>query len=562
MQNHAIKAFVLLFFVCGVASSKEEDNFPATKSVVGTRIQRLAALLSSQADRSDTIAENTEKFPSKVRKLSSYSQSEGDLISQVGSIVNISEFKGRVNIAAQGISGWLGVNSEGMRDYASKLDTIRQLVADSRNYQELQSVLAGEHIPIEAAKYLAGGDVETEQKLTSLEVLMVGWGVTSTVDYPAVGMLLNTSGGVSEPVCTGTLVAPTIVLTAAHCFCSPNDGFGSVKACNDQMNAIKQHSENAQYQFFFQHIGIRPISNVIVHNDYRAEGKTVTGDLALAILEEPIKDVQPAEWNNIEPVAKNARGFTVGFGRQNTAEDLAEIAQGVGTKAIGKISLSSCDTLRNNGFHSDGKLCWPYKPLDQISSICSGDSGGPLFISVHGRWVVAGVTSFEAGNRRGDECKPGPNVIAADTDVFSYRPWIEEQLAKTLTSIQPNHETMGNSLEGLPPLDPINNGQERFLYGYLSPLNHFDKMKRFIDKVRIDEDTSRLRFTINVKTSQGPNPIGFKLWSPDGKEQFKQGEAVLSLDLTGPLLKGEWRFQVEGPRSNEMFQMVATPFGH
>jgi hypothetical protein len=54
---------------------------------------------------------------------------------------------------------------------------------------------------------------------------------------------------------------------------------------------------------------------------------------------------------------------------------------------------------------------------------CHGDSGGPAYVRVHGKMVLAGVTNRSYPSRGQDDCAHG----VVYTKLSAYRSWIKEQ---------------------------------------------------------------------------------------------------------------------------------------
>src|SRR5215210_4109336 len=51
----------------------------------------------------------------------------------------------------------------------------------------------------------------------ALPLMAITYGQPDGNDHPAVGALVGTFNGQTYPYCSGTLISPTVFLTAAHC---------------------------------------------------------------------------------------------------------------------------------------------------------------------------------------------------------------------------------------------------------------------------------------------------------------------------------------------------------
>jgi hypothetical protein len=235
--------------------------------------------------------------------------------------------------------------------------------------------------------------VETESE----DFEVIGGDLTPDGLYPATGALIT--GG--QPSCTGTLISPTVVLTAAHCvdplfiggevpgFTLQNDANSATGAAVVAGEATRQHPD-----FDLQ-------SNP-------GPGIGQWYDVGLLILAEPITSVDYAIMPGIDEAnAGMAAGMDVeivGYGLTSTT------GFAVGVKHHGLADLVEV------GSHE----LFIAEPGQQQN--CNGDSGGPAFVDIDGEERLVGIVS-----RSPDE-NPTCDHGGIDTRVDPYLPWIHEQV--------------------------------------------------------------------------------------------------------------------------------------
>jgi secreted trypsin-like serine protease len=217
--------------------------------------------------------------------------------------------------------------------------------------------------------------------------------------YPTVGALLyrnaNTPFG---SWCTATLIGCNTVLTAAHC--------------------VAEDRETKNYKVFFQHAGLFDLAGKIQMQDdkYQAPGGNGSrADVAVLTLSKSIDGIAPDHINDDREHAAELDGTIVGYGITNGNK------LDYGLKRFGFVVAGACDASKT------GKdlVCWNFVN-NRASDTCSGDSGGPLFLS-KGRPspVVSGVTS--GGNV---SCQAPDNAF--DASVFRNSNWIKSAVGSDL----------------------------------------------------------------------------------------------------------------------------------
>ncbi|MEC9397960.1 MAG: trypsin-like serine protease [Myxococcota bacterium] len=177
----------------------------------------------------------------------------------------------------------------------------------------------------------------------------------------------------SKAICTATLIAPDMALTAAHCvsgLASFEMGFrlGANPSSPTIDRAVARVHKHPSY------IDFNPAQPWTFQNGH---------DLAILELDQEITSVRPANVYLGDPSALlNAPARLVGYG----ASDVTVVAgkpYPVGG-GIRRASTVRFDTLTAQA------LRYTFGGM----GACNGDSGGPAFIEIDGDWVQVGVTSW------------------------------------------------------------------------------------------------------------------------------------------------------------------------
>lgn len=236
----------------------------------------------------------------------------------------------------------------------------------------------------------------------------------------------------STRYCTGTLIRPNIVLTAAHCVLHNGELGETTYATVGSVVLADAEEGKAPSQSF------RAVAGY-VHPEY--EGLGSPNDVALLLLD-GVSHVPTVKLAQMSP-AENTKTWIVGYGilAIGTVEASAQ-AVTVMPRKLQKTALrikkrNFCD-IPDSLQTPPGMLCTA--GVKEGSSACRGDSGGGLFADVDGKKEQVGIVSY------GDaQCMSEDSGVF--TDVASVREWIDhgaerlQKLAVTPLSMEINGTT-------------------------------------------------------------------------------------------------------------------------
>lgn len=202
--------------------------------------------------------------------------------------------------------------------------------------------------------------------------LAITYGEPDDGRHPYVGALVGTFSSGTFPYCSGTLISPTVFLTAAHC--AEGDRvtvtFDEVYSSSSKLHAGTWH----------QHPGY-----------YNAEGNPL--DVAVVVFDKPVRGVTPARLPT-----ENLLSQMKAAGTLNKSTQFTSVGYGAteDDPPHGDFDFNFPDArMFSIGFYNalgPGYLRISQNPHTGSGGTCYGDSGGPQFLGGEDSNLVVSVT--------------------------------------------------------------------------------------------------------------------------------------------------------------------------
>jgi hypothetical protein len=212
--------------------------------------------------------------------------------------------------------------------------------------------------------------------------------------HPAVVAVLTDMADGSAGICTGTVIAPDVVLTAAHCVVPPNVGWHVLFGTSTSTPGAP----------------VLPVKQAIAHPGFDrstiGSANSRGQDVGVLVLSSPVTAVRPMPINRraLTPAMESMQLTFVGFG-----DDDGVNATGAGIKRTARASITEVrDEELSAGITG--------------RTTCQGDSGGPWFGKVNGVETLLGTTSY---GREG--CTGAASATRVDRVLDFIEPFLTER---------------------------------------------------------------------------------------------------------------------------------------
>jgi secreted trypsin-like serine protease len=212
-----------------------------------------------------------------------------------------------------------------------------------------------------AACVPAGGPGESQEAIV---------GGTADTGDPGVMLVIFDQGAQGASLCTGELLSPHVIMTAAHCV-DP--------AVVGKTGTFKVFPGNNLSQANLQ-TDLLAVKETHYNTAFDVNNLTGGNDIAVVILQNPVTNVMPLVMNR-QAIDNNLVGSSVrlvGYGITSSTDTNGTTA---GVKRQTTTTLAGFDDVLINF-------------MDPQHLTCEGDSGGPAFMTIGGQEVIAGITSF------------------------------------------------------------------------------------------------------------------------------------------------------------------------
>ncbi|WP_413291470.1 S1 family peptidase [Bdellovibrio sp. HCB337] len=235
-----------------------------------------------------------------------------------------------------------------------------------------------------------GSQVGTQDPHSNLAVMLV-------MDHGR-----DEKGHYKGSTCTGTPISDRVILTAAHC--------------------VKDLKKTAVHAVFHNNIKCSsgydpktkmiPAIDVVINSEYKGKADA-KDDLALVKLASPI----PSHY----PIATLYDGKSA-----LSSDDVLMIGYGITSEMNNdhRVLRKTIKSFKKDSLVQDNNIVFDQR--NSTGGVCSGDSGGPIYVQVDGQYQIVGINSVVTGASEYTACHEFSIALYAPF----YNPWIQTELAK------------------------------------------------------------------------------------------------------------------------------------
>lgn len=277
----------------------------------------------------------------------------------------------------------------------------------------LAVVLALTAAPALAAASTSGGG-SSDPELGTISQPVVGGTMVPPGKWPDAVAVLGAKG-----TCSGTLIAPDVVLTAGHC--------SGIEASEVVIDSTNYNASGGQR---------RKVARITAYPDYQK-----SYDIAVVVLDSPVDGIAPrtiASKCTYAGFSADTTVHLVGFG-------LAQ-ADGGGTNTTLREAMAPVldpDCSGGNGCRDGASPDGEFVAGGGGADSCFGDSGGPVYLDTErGPVLIASVSRGLAGN---PEPCGGAGIYVRTDKLVS---WIEKTADRTVTTDDCTGELASENFSG------------------------------------------------------------------------------------------------------------------